>query len=417
MAIIGIFCLENVDGLVPRGAPILFRKMGEVSLRSTFAHLVIPIDMNDLKRSFDRFSDLESAYNSLTTFNNASFNVAQVELERLRGKVDMIHHLFLKSGSRSHFDHYDMNNEFKETLIQRLGNKLSEWKPESTTKTNVGSNVNVEESTSNGKKRRKRDLATVNQIFQLSSFALSLFNKLELSSIWKAARGQADSSRYVAALASDNLSRLNNVGNFTEELYTVILRVANKTSELHRKTVRLAIKGEIDRISRVFASEIDLFLIGLQALLENRVSPLIVNPDKLQTLYADLLVICRAKGLTPVSEDPGIIYSSEVSVVASGEKRFLIIVHVPAYQGSKLDLYRYMPSPFALNHDGVVVTVKSEKEFLALDSSESTGIELSLTDLQICKRFGRLLHCKDKHVVSKDLDSMCLYALYNQHLE
>ena len=163
----------------------------------------------------------------------------------------------------------------------------------------------------------------------------------------------------------------------------VILRVANKTTELHCEMVRLAIKGEIDRISRVFTSEVDIFLTGLQVLLENRLSPLIVNPDKLQTLYSDLLVACRSKGLTPVSEDPGIVYSSEVSVVASGEERFLIIVHVPVYQGSKLDLYRYMPSPFALNHDGVVVAVKSEKEFLASDSSESTGLELSLTDLQV----------------------------------
>lgn len=417
VAIIGIFCLDKMDGSVPEGAPILFRKMGEVSLRSTFAHLVIPIHMDDFKEAFDRFSDLETAYNSITTLNNNSFNVAQLELERLRSRLDVLHHLFLKSGSKTHFEQYDLENAYKDILISRLGNKLSKWQPESLETTNLaGSMRSTGESTSSEGNRRKRDMATVYKVFQLSSFALSLFTKMELSAIWKSARGQADSSKYVAALASDNLSRLKIVDNFMKKIYDVIYRVTNRTSSLHQETVRIAIRGEIDRMSRVFVSEMSDFLAGMQVLLENRISPLIVDPDKLQTLYADLLVACRAKSLVPVSEDSGIIYHSEVSVVGSGEGRLLVIVHVPVYQGSKMNLFRYMPSPFALNHDGVVVAVKSKKEFLALDSSESTGLELSLTDLQGCRRFGRLLHCKNRHVVTKDLDSMCLYALYNQNL-
>ena len=47
----------------------------------------------------------------------------------LKGKLNILHHLALQRLRDNAFDKVDDLNEFKEKLIQSLGDRASEWKP------------------------------------------------------------------------------------------------------------------------------------------------------------------------------------------------------------------------------------------------------------------------------------------------
>ena len=47
--------------------PVLFTLAGRATLKTSYAHLVIPLHLPAIKESFDRFEDLEKAMNQLTS--------------------------------------------------------------------------------------------------------------------------------------------------------------------------------------------------------------------------------------------------------------------------------------------------------------------------------------------------------------
>ena len=48
-------------------SPVLFTLVGQAALKTAYRHLVIPLNIPDIKKSFDEFEDLEKAMNQLTT--------------------------------------------------------------------------------------------------------------------------------------------------------------------------------------------------------------------------------------------------------------------------------------------------------------------------------------------------------------
>ena len=72
---------------------VLFTSIGQVTLQTSYGHLLVPLNITALKRAFDHFADLQSAANHLIASNTDAYNHRQTELKNLRGKLDIIHHL------------------------------------------------------------------------------------------------------------------------------------------------------------------------------------------------------------------------------------------------------------------------------------------------------------------------------------
>ena len=169
-------------------------------------------------------------------------------------------------------------------------------------------------------------------------------------------------------------------------------------------------------MKRIFLSEFTLFLTGIQSLIEGHFSPLLINPDLLQSTYDDIVNKARSESLNPVSSDADTLFQSPTSVIGTNDGDLLIIVHIPLYSGSLMRLYRYVAAPFPLR-DNIVATIRHEKEYLALDPSGTVGKELSATEILKCDRINRIHHCNGENVLQKNLEQLCLYNLYNQRVE
>ena len=292
---ISIFLIESIRLTEnSMSSPVLFTLIGQAALKTAYGHLVIPLNIPDIKKSFDEFEDLEKAINQLTTGTDAMYSHRNSEANNLKGKLNILHHLALQRSKDSVFDKVDDLNEFKDQLIRTLGDKASEWKPPTPApSTDVTTNS----------PRGKRDVISAGSLFQLAGFALSLFNKRELSNIKRAAESTKGHQRYVAAKAEESLLCLSNLTAYTKGVYDTTMKIAKTQTDLYREIKWVGLETEIAQMKRILLSEFTLFLTGIQSLIEGHFSPLLVNPDLLQSTYDDIVNKAQSESLNPVSSD------------------------------------------------------------------------------------------------------------------
>ena len=223
-------------------------------------------------------------------------------------------------------------------------------------------------------------------------------------------------SKYVASQVSDAFLRLDTLTEHTKNVYQALVTIAKTNRNLHKAHKKDIIIAEVDRLSRIFVSETSLFLTGLQALLHNQFSPLLVDPEKVQSAYDEVVDKAKEANLKPLTEDSDLIFQSEVSVMGTADGDLVCIIHIPLYSGELMNLFRYVPAPFLLQ-DGLTTTIRSDKSYLALDPSGTLGKELSEAEIFRCKRINRIYHCGNENVMQKNLSQLCLFNLYKQRMK
>ena len=290
----------------------------------------------------------------------------------------------------SHFSGFDDLNDFKDKIIANLGTNANAWKTE--TDSNTAMSVV-------GRRRKRQASSVVEGLVQLAGFALSIFNRQELNSIQKSIEDTQTENNYVASKVDDAFLRMDQLIDHTNKVYKVMLNIAQTNRNLHTKQKKATIVAEVDRLSRIFVSETTMFLTGLQALLDNKFSLLLVDPEQLQSVYDE--IVDRADD-QPITDDADLIFQAEVSVLGTQDDDLLGIIHIPLYSGELMNFFRYVPAPFILQ-DGLTTTIRSEKSYLALDSSGTLGKELSEAESFRCKHINRIYHCGNENVLQKNL--------------
>ena len=399
---LGVLVYTAGSGTSTNSNQVMFMKMGRTSLTSSYGHLVIPLRLNDLKKAFDHFDDMHTAFAKATSSDDL-FDYAQTERNRIRSKIDMLHHLALQENVRTHFLEYDDENTILDHFNTNLGDR---WlKTDTTTNTN----------TAQGRKKRNT-LEVVKTVFQLGAFGLSLFNKAEIGAIWKAAEDTESRTKYVSCLAEETLMRMNNLTIFAKESRDMMGELAKNQAVIRKSTARQTIQNGLERVTRVFTHEIQNFMVGIQALQDGRLSPLLVDQDEMRGAYEEIITKARSELLQPVTDDASVIFQTRTSVVGTGDGDLLCIVHIPLYSGQVMDLYRFTNAPFQLAN-GVVAQIRSDVNHLALASSGALGKELGLQEILNCQVFSSFYHCNSNNVIQKNLENLCLFAIFHQRVD
>ena len=219
-------------------SPVLFTLVGQAALKTAYGHLIVPLDLPSIKKSFDQFDDLETAINKLTTTTDSMFEHKNTELDNLRGKLDIVHHLALTKLKENHFEDMDTVNDFHDKLSQSLGNNANQWKPGTPSTTTTTSTTN------SSLLRIKRSVAVAGGIFQLAGFALYLFNWKELSNVKKASEATETQHKYVVAQAEEALMRLSNLAEYTQPIHEH-LGIAKTQTDLYQAIKREGITSEV----------------------------------------------------------------------------------------------------------------------------------------------------------------------------
>ena len=220
----------------------------------------------------------------------------------------------------------------------------------------------------------------------------------------------------MASKVEDAFLRMDQLIDHTNKVYKAMINIAQTNRNLRTKQKKATIVAEVDRLSRIFVSETSMFLTGLQALLDNKFSPLLVDPEQLQNAYDEIVDRAKEVNLAPITDDADLIFQAEVSVLGTQDEDLLCIIHIPLYSGELMNLFRYVPAPFLLQ-DGLTATIKSEKTYLALDPSGTLGKELSEAEIFRCKHINWIYHCGNENVLQKNLSQLCLFNLYRQRMD
>ena len=159
--------------------PAMFTRVGRTAIRTSFAHLVVPLHLPNLKKTFDKLEDLIIGYYRMSTWTDRDFQHKLNHIKRLKSCIDVLHHLAQKAGSSSHFDQFDDINKFQDALRTSLEETPDVWRPSTPT-------------SPTGTPRTKRQvLETISGIFKLAGFGLGLYNQAQINNIKRAAEADA----------------------------------------------------------------------------------------------------------------------------------------------------------------------------------------------------------------------------------
>ena len=186
------------------------------------------------------------------------------------------------------------------------------------------------------------------------------------------------------------------------------------------ETKRLTIIKALESSARMYLLNFRMALtdltIGITELMEGRLSPLLINPHKLEEAYRNLLTAANKVGLEPVSLHPGIVFQTPVSVLGKDDRQLVVMVHVPLNAGT-LILYKYLPSPIIFEDKDVALYVEDEEKYLAMDAHQTIGLQMTTREFDKCLKTKKVYSCEKSHVFTKSLERLCLYNLFVQRTE
>lgn len=248
----------------------------------------------------------------------------------------------------------------------------------------------------------------------LLSFGMSIYNTIQISALHNKIKNMEIGFEHV-------------VHAFEEENHSISI-LANSINDIKRTCQILLSLQETDQKEITFLSqtlllntmiqthnaEVSSWARGLEALLDGHLQPTLVNPAKLQHAVQIMSVKAEKRGLRLLHTEKSSVYKSPISFLADDQHQLHVFVHLPLIDSDPIDLFEYLPIPFEI--DELLVSIESDRQILATDSTGNRGIELSRLDLLHCQmektHSGNTFVCPNTNLLRNDIRQTCLGSLF-----
>jgi hypothetical protein len=159
--------------------------------------------------------------------------------------------------------------------------------------------------------------------------------------------------------------------------------------------------------------EIRRIITAVQLLSKNRLSPDLVQTDRLGQVVTALKDKASRKGLVLGITTKEDIFRVDTSHIFFLNRTLRIFVHVPAYrEDGLLDLYEYIPVPIPLTQSKFVIPAPAAG-LLAVSPGKLLFRTMSHSALHDCDRLLDLYFCHRQNLYDKRYTDDCMVALYN----
>ena len=362
---------------------VTFKRVGELAVGATYGHLTFDIDLDRVRIAYDALQD------TLKHVINAQQNVPTLqgqkeEVRMVWEKLEILYALV---------QHDQIKADVDEDEQDRVGSALNQL-------------------------RNKRQLlAAVAGIMGLTSFGTSMYSNGQLRTLKDNIGEQGQKIEFLSHQIQEQGFRIYNITQATRRYVKDSVEAIGKVAE---ETKRLTIVKALETSARTYLLNFRMALtdltIGITELMEGRLSPLLIDPHKLDEAYKNLLMAANKVGLKPVSLHPGIVFQTPVSVLGKDDRQLVVMVHVPLSAGT-LILYKYLPSPIIFEDKDVALYVEDEEKYLAMDAHQTIGLQMTPREFDKCLKTKGVYSCKKSHVFTKSLERLCLYNLFVQRTE
>ena len=265
---------------------------------------------------------------------------------------------------------------------------------------------------------KKRSLTKLAPWVSLAGFGTSLYTSSQVSALKKEVDDQTSSQQLISQTLEFQSLRITNLTRFVHTYHEMVVDAIRKLSAGTKKAA-LETHGRFMQLTlEVFKGEIKDFIIGLTALMDGKLHPLLVEPHKLSFAYVELVNKARQEGLAPLSVDPSILFNCPTSTMASLDNGDLsIIAHVPFNTGL-LNLYKLISAPIKLeNQNSVTLSIDTRAEYFAIDAEQIRGGQYLAKQISSCRIFQNSQHCPSINFLTRNLTSLCLYNVMMMQLE
>lgn len=175
--------------------------------------------------------------------------------------------------------------------------------------------------------------------------------------------------------------------------------------------------GKLREIESYLDDAISWALAAVEQAQNHRLSSHLFTGAQLQDLFHRIRTRTVELGAELLIDQPSDLFQIEVSYVFDGTD-VTLIVHVPiATKSSILRLLKFHPFPLSFS-DTHFLLPRNDHALFAISSDEPRlGLDLTETDLQGCYHMNGLYLCERLGVLSSQLNTHCLGALYTQRFQ
>ena len=184
--------------------------------------------------------------------------------------------------------------------------------------------------------------------------------------------------------------------------------------KLEGAVLYMLIHSELTQVHR----EMDRMIAIISSAHQNRFHPEIFTPDGAEQIFSDVKGLASKNGLVPVIQTARQLSQMETHfyIDPTSKGGAHLILEVPlASENSLFALHRYDSLPISLG-PFVHAKIEARNPILAIGGLEPSGhpryVELSSSDLGLCRKLGKVYVCPHLRVVKKPNQESCLYALF-----
>ena len=364
---------------------LIFTHIGDTAREAGFGHLAVPIPTGSIQKVADHLEDIMKVRTEYAgNLNNSYGDIEKRGVLRIKEKIDLILSLAAKEG----FVAKEMNTD----RVNRLREAMARMQ----------------------RKRRSVSTPLATLVAGLAAFGGAWWG---LSQNWQVKEAVEEGRRVqddLIAELDERFVKINDVAQFLEKKYDSMVDHVNSLQGLTQEAMAKNIDHYVHLMVLNFRFALQDFMRGIEELMHHHLSPLLVAPEDLIEAFQTLTTEARSRDLEPSSDDAGILFQAPTSTFMTEDGRLYAVVHLPLYSRSRLSLYKYVPAPFFLYRTRMTMTVKSPADYLALDSHHTLGKHLTDWEFHSCKRTSNLYHCPHANLLSKRLQSLCLFNLFVQ---
>ena len=203
-----------------------------------------------------------------------------------------------------------------------------------------------------------------------------------------------------------------------ENLTFVMSNINSETAQIRNAILGL-IPGIISKLQLAIEVErkLDLFIIGINALLDRRLSPLLVEHDVLISALEQVQFILNDKhnDFKVVHKHPHYYYHSHSVLYAYLPDRILITIDIPiASTNTKMEVFQVLKFPVPFNDTSSHGTlVQNLPDYIAVSVEGSSFSEISAAQMALCDGT-HLITCPDKFPIISYNAPTCAFALFHK---
>jgi len=175
-----------------------------------------------------------------------------------------------------------------------------------------------------------------------------------------------------------------------------------------------ALATQLSRLETSLDTEINKITHAVQMAQLHRLSVDLLTTENLERMFKRLGKLAEKQNNVLLITQPSDLFQLEVTYYCDGQDCH-ILVHVPSIpQTGLLDLFQLHPFPLQLDGNYSLIPVVKNNVLGLTTDNRKYHTQLSTTDLMDCLKVNQVYVCERHGVLTKDLNSTCVGALYLQ---